>query len=99
MLSNPNSRNIRAAPRFSPTRFIPLVAPAGITLELDYSHALGIKRFTLAKELKQEPAVLSRGLRKLVEELARNPQLRALVETLCTGLRKGRRPKRSIRFA
>ena len=57
LLSNPHSRNLRAAPRFSPTgsfdedqdRFIPLVAPAGIILELDYSHALGIKRYTLDK--------------------------------------------------
>jgi len=46
-LYNPHSRNVRAAPRFSPTRFIPLVAPAGIILELAYSHALGIKRYTL----------------------------------------------------
>jgi len=49
LLSNPHSRNVRVAPRFSPTRFIPLVAPAGIILELDYSHALGIKRYTLAR--------------------------------------------------
>jgi hypothetical protein len=36
------------APRFSPTRFIPPVAPAGISLELDCLQALGIKRYTLA---------------------------------------------------
>jgi len=59
----------------------------------------GFTNQDLAKELKQEPAVLSRGLGKLVEELASNPQLRTLVVTLCNGLRKGRRPKRSIRFA
>ncbi|MDO8700782.1 MAG: hypothetical protein Q7J56_03940, partial [Deltaproteobacteria bacterium] len=48
------SRNVRAAPRFSPTRFIPLVAPAGIITELDYAHALGIKRYTLgASELDE----------------------------------------------
>ena len=29
------------------SRFIPFVAPAGIILELDYSHVLGIKRYTL----------------------------------------------------
>jgi hypothetical protein len=54
-LYNPHSRNRRAAPRFSPThsfdqaqdRFIPPVAPARIFPELDYSHALGIKRYTL----------------------------------------------------
>ena len=46
-LYNPHSRNRRAAPRFSPTRFIPPVAPAGIFRELGYSHALGIKRYTL----------------------------------------------------
>jgi len=59
----------------------------------------GFTNQELAKELKQEPAVLSRGLGKLAEELASNPQLRAVVQTLCNGLRKGRRPKRSIRFA
>jgi REP element-mobilizing transposase RayT len=59
----------------------------------------GFTNQDLAKELKQEPAVLSRGLGKLAEELASNPQLRALVVRLCNGLRKGRRPKRSIRFA
>ena len=59
----------------------------------------GFTNQDLAKELKQEPAVLSRGLGRLAEELASNPQLRALVQTFCNGLRKGRQPKRSIRFA
>ncbi len=49
----------------------------------------------LAKELQQEPAVLSRGLGKLASKL----ELRGVVETLCDRLRMGRRPKRSIRFA
>jgi hypothetical protein len=31
-LYNPRSRNVRAAPRFSPTRFIPLVEPTQIIL-------------------------------------------------------------------
>lgn len=31
-------------PWLRPTRFIPSVAPARISLELDCSHALGIKR-------------------------------------------------------
>jgi len=47
---NPHSHNRRAAPRFSPTRFIPPVAPAGIITELDYSHALGIKGYTFGAE-------------------------------------------------
>jgi hypothetical protein len=50
LLSNPHSRSLRAAPRFSPTRFIPPVAPAVIIFELDCSHALGIKRYTLREE-------------------------------------------------
>jgi REP element-mobilizing transposase RayT len=59
----------------------------------------GMSNTALAKELRQEPAVLSRGLGKLAEELATNPELCGLMETLCDSLRKGRRPKRSIRFA
>jgi len=54
---------------------------------------------TMAKELQQEPAVLSTGLEKLAEKFASNPELRGVVETLCDSLRKGRRRKRSIRFA
>jgi len=38
-------------------------------------------------------------LGKLAEELASKPELRGVVETLCDNLRKGRRLKRSIRFA
>ncbi len=53
----------------------------------------GLTNQALAKELQQEPAVLSRGLGKLAEELASNPELRGVVETLCVNLRKGRRLK------
>ena len=59
----------------------------------------GLTNQELAKELHQEPAVLSRGLGKLAEELVRDAALHRLVETLCATLRKGRRPKRSKRFA
>jgi REP element-mobilizing transposase RayT len=59
----------------------------------------GFTNQTLAKELQQEPAILSRGLGKLAEELASEPELRGVVETLCDNLSKGRRLKRSIRFA
>ena len=59
----------------------------------------GFTNQTLAKELQQEPAVLSRGLGKLAEELASKPELCGVVETLCDNLRKGRRLKRSLRFA
>jgi hypothetical protein len=52
----------------------------------------------LAKELHQDPAVLSRGLGKLAEELASKSELRGVVETLYDSLRKGRGAKRSIRF-
>jgi len=59
----------------------------------------GLTNHALARELQQEPSVLSRGLGKLAEELASNPELRGVVETLCDSLRKGRPRKRSIRFA
>ena len=36
----------------------------------------------LAKELHQDPAVLSRGLGKLAEGLVSKPELRSVVETL-----------------
>ena len=55
----------------------------------------GLTIHALAKELQQEPAVLSRGLGKL----ASKSELRGIVETFCDRLRKGRRPKRTIRFA
>jgi hypothetical protein len=47
LLSNPHSRRLRVAPRFSPTRFIPPVAPSAISLQLDCLQALGIKRYKL----------------------------------------------------
>src|SRR5262245_4848370 len=46
LLSNPHNRSFRAAPRFSPTRFIRRCACQNI-LELDCLQALGIKRYTL----------------------------------------------------
>jgi hypothetical protein len=45
-LYSSHSRNPRVATRYSPTRFIPHAAPAGIFPELDCFHALGIKRYT-----------------------------------------------------
>ena len=36
---------------------------------------------------------------KLAQVLASKPESRGVVATLCNGLRKGRRPKRSIKFA
>ena len=59
----------------------------------------GLTNQELARKLHQEPAVLSRGLGKLAEELVRDPELYRLVERLCASLRKGRRQKRSKRFA
>ena len=55
--SNSHSPQFRATPRFSPTRsfdwsqdrFIPSVAPDEMIPQLDYSHALGIKRYTLSE--------------------------------------------------
>ena len=51
------------------------------------------------QELVQDPAALSRRLGKLADELAKDPELRRVVERFCDTLRKGRRPKRSIRHA
>jgi REP element-mobilizing transposase RayT len=59
----------------------------------------GFTNQALAKELRQEPAVLSRGLGKLAAELASIPDLCRVVETLSNSLKKGHRVKRSIRFA
>jgi len=42
---------------------------------------------------------LIRGLEKLAEELASKSDLRGVVANLHDSLRKGRRPKRSMRFA
>ena len=46
-------------------------------------------------KFKDDP---DRGLGKLAEELDSNRE-RGVLETLCGRLRKGRRPKRSIRLA
>jgi hypothetical protein len=52
----------------------------------------------LAKELHQDPAVLSGGLGKLAEELASKPELRHVMEMLYDTLKKGRQRKKSIGF-
>ena len=48
----------------------------------------GLANQELAKELHQDPAVLSRALGKLAEQLAREPELRGVVETPCDSLRR-----------
>lgn len=50
-----------------------------------------------AKFLRQDAAALSRGIGKLAEELSKDRGLRLDVEKLCENLRKGKKPKRSIR--
>src|SRR4030095_9412072 len=52
LLSNPHSRSLRAAPRFSPTRFIPRGACQNMW-ELDCLQAVGIKRYTLGVPMTQ----------------------------------------------
>jgi len=52
----------------------------------------------MAKELGQDTTVLIRGLAKMAQELGNDPKLRSIVEKLCNDLRKGRRPKRSVRY-
>src|SRR4029434_7625898 len=59
LLSNPHSRSLRAAPRFSPTRFIPRGACQNI-LELDCLQALGIKRYTFSSILQAFCTALGR---------------------------------------
>lgn len=59
----------------------------------------GFSNREMAEELGQDPAVLSRGLGKLADELGKNQELRRVVEKLCNVLREGRRPKRSKRSA
>ena len=49
----------------------------------------------MARELRQDPAVLSRGLGKLAEELGKDQEFQRVTQNLCESLRKGRRPKRS----
>ena len=49
-----HSRNVRAAPRFSPTRFIPSVAISAISLDLDYLQALRDKTLYVGHSLEGE---------------------------------------------
>jgi len=44
----------------------------------------------MAKELSQDPAVLSRGLSKLADEIRKERDLQSVVEKLCNSLREGR---------
>ena len=53
LLSNPHSRTLRAATRFSPTRFIPLIASAAAFPDLDSSLILGIKPYSLGIQLSK----------------------------------------------
>ena len=53
----------------------------------------------MAKALGQDPGGLSRGLRKLSEEMEGDQDLQKTVQTLCETLRKGRRFKKSISHA
>ena len=59
----------------------------------------GLTNQEMGVELAQDPAALSRGLGKLADELAKDAKLRSVVQTLCDGLRKGKRVKKSIRHA
>jgi REP element-mobilizing transposase RayT len=59
----------------------------------------GFSHQEIARELRQDPTVLSRGLGKLADQLAQNCDLQTEVEQLCGLLRKGRRPKRLITHA
>ncbi len=54
----------------------------------------GFTNQQMAKELRQDPAVLSRGLSQLADGMKRERELQSVVEKLCNALRKGRRPKR-----
>jgi REP element-mobilizing transposase RayT len=59
----------------------------------------GFSNREMAEALGQDPAALSRGLGKLANELGRDRELQRVTENICDTLRRGRRPKRSIRSA
>lgn len=59
----------------------------------------GFTNRKMAEALGQDPAALSQGLGKLANELGRDRELQRVTENICDTLRRGRRPKRSIRSA
>jgi REP-associated tyrosine transposase len=59
----------------------------------------GLTNQAMAKVLGQDPGALSRGMRKLAEELEHNRELKEMVQGLCESLREGRPFKKAIRHA
>jgi hypothetical protein len=59
----------------------------------------GMSNQEMAREIKVDPAVLSRGLGRLAEEFVEDKGLQNTVSNLCKALRKGRQVKRARRFA
>jgi hypothetical protein len=71
---------------------------ANVTLDLFVAFVMtwvgrelaGLTGQELAKELHQDPAVFSRGLGKVAEELASKPELRGVVENALRQLEEGK---------
>ena len=59
----------------------------------------GLKNREMAQALRQDPGSLSRGVRKLVDEMEKDRDLVKSVQVLCETMRRGRPFKRTIRHA
>ena len=59
----------------------------------------GLTNQAMAKALNQDPGALSRGVRKVAEEMGKNQEMKKTLQELCIALRKGRQFKKSIKHA
>jgi hypothetical protein len=59
----------------------------------------GVTNREMAQALRQDPGSVSRGVRKLVEEMERDRDLLKSVQVLCETMRRGRPFKKTIRQA
>ncbi|PTL36703.1 hypothetical protein CLG94_03250 [Candidatus Methylomirabilis limnetica] len=59
----------------------------------------GVTNREMAQALRQDPGSVSRGVRKLVDEMEKDRDLVKLVQVLCETMRRGRPFKKTIRHA
>ncbi len=59
----------------------------------------GLKNREMAQSLRQDPGSLSRGVRKLTEEMEKDRELQKTVQNLCESLRAAGRFKKAIKQA
>lgn len=59
----------------------------------------GLTNREMAQALRQDPGSLSRGVRKLVDEMEKDQDLLKSVQVLCETIRRGRPFKKTIRHA